>query len=630
MSPMESHRPFFRQPMKRVRMVLDDPAAADIEALDAWLESALKIDLEPCVCFIPKPGKTAPAIPVIEFARRCLLVARSLLQTAGAPVFDPGAILEMDQDRQEPSQWVLVAGLAHIDEIPDACYTLAVEAAIKIIRKGPVAAGNLRKMDRLYGEMVNQTLRPMRSMVVAGKSTIPMLREAYRRDIPFVHIGAGVYQLGWGGKARRIDRSSTEADTLLGAKLAQHKVWSASMLRSAGLPAPEHGVADSENEAIHLAHRLGWPVVVKPADLDRGEGVATGIRDDAALLAAFKAARKSSKIKKVIVERQVPGVCHRLLVAHGRVLCAVKRLPKAVTGDGRQTVAALIQAANQAEQAHAPWLRSEPFPDDALAVESMLLAGFSPASVPDAGRQVPLRPIESSRWGGEDEDLTACLHPDNRALALRAAALFDLHVAGIDLISPDISRPWHANGAVVNEVNFAPVLGDGHISSAYIPEFFSDLMEGDGRIPVDVFVGADRAMTAAKARRQEQAQRGMRCFLTSRSLTLDASGAELLFTFHSLFKRCRALLMNRQVDALVLVVQTDELLYTGLPVDRFTGVIATDDMLISWKDPAQGLPQGRIDNLLHLLEDCVRPRIQGKSTDRDRRSGTKDFSHFQK
>jgi cyanophycin synthetase len=190
-------------------------------------------------------------------------------------------------------------------------------------------------------------------------------------------------------------------------------------------------------------------------------------------------------------------------------------------------------------------------------------------------------------------------------LALRAAALFDLQVAGIDVISPDITKPWHANGAVVNEVNFAPTLGDGPVSKNYLPEFFSDFMNGDGRIPVEVFVGIDRAMTAAKARQQERAQNGIRCFLTSRNLTLDAYGAEILFTFNSLFKRCRALLMNRQVEELVLVVQTDELLHTGLPVDRFTRVTPADNELTSWKNTGQILPQSAIDGLLNLLENFV-------------------------
>ncbi len=48
-----------------------------------------------------------------------------------------------------------------------------------------------------------------------------------------------------------------------------------------------------------------------------------------------------SRTKAVIVERQVEGVCHRLFMAHGRLLYAVKRLPMSVEGDGVTDIAGL-------------------------------------------------------------------------------------------------------------------------------------------------------------------------------------------------------------------------------------------------------------------------------------------------
>jgi len=42
------------------------------------------------------------------------------------------------------------------------------------------------------------------------------------------------------------------------------------------------------------------------------------------------------------------------------------------------------------------------------------------------------------------------------------------------------------------------------------------------------------------------------------------------FPFNSLYQRCKALLMDKRVEALILVIQTDELLRTGLPVGRIT------------------------------------------------------------
>ena len=86
------------------------------------------------------------------------------------------------------------------------------------------------------------------------------------------------------------------------------------------------------------------------------------------------------------------------------------------------------------------------------------------ASIPDPGTWVALRRIESTDWGGVDEEVTALIHPDNLKAALMATELFGLDMAGIDIISTDISRPWFETGAVINEVNFAPLLGGAEIS----------------------------------------------------------------------------------------------------------------------------------------------------------------------
>jgi cyanophycin synthetase len=44
-----------------------------------------------------------------------------------------------------------------------------------------------------------------------------------------------------------------------------------------------------------------------------------------------------------------------------------------------------------------------------------------------------LRVIESTADGGYDQDVGAVVHPDNIHIAVRAAALFDLEVAGVDI-----------------------------------------------------------------------------------------------------------------------------------------------------------------------------------------------------
>lgn len=85
------------------------------------------------------------------------------------------------------------------------------------------------------------------------------------------------------------------------------------------------------------------------------------------------------------------------------------------------------------------------------------------------------------------------VHPDNIDIAVRAARLFGLRNAGIDIISADIGRPWHENGAIINEVNYAPYFGGNPVAKAKLPDFFDGFTVGDGRIPIIAYVGGEAA-----------------------------------------------------------------------------------------------------------------------------------------
>ena len=62
-------------------------------------------------------------------------------------------------------------------------------------------------------------------------------------------------------------------------------------------------------------------------------------------MAAFANARAESE--HVIVERYAPGDDYRLLVIGDRLIAAARRAPAQVIGDGRSTVAQLVDEVNQ-------------------------------------------------------------------------------------------------------------------------------------------------------------------------------------------------------------------------------------------------------------------------------------------
>ncbi len=573
----------FIQPTRQITFNLDYIESTNFNLLDDWLTTVLKIDIE---------HDDNPTRPIKSMINRNLLIIRSLFQSILMPYFDLGTILKIEQDLKIFSKWTITLSIAKIDYIPDRCYQIIIKFTLQLVNwmiKNPKTTKNI---EYLYSLIQTQVINQLKDIGGSGKSTISILRTAHQQNIPFLHLGGGVYQLGWGVNSRLIERSTNDLDSAIGARMSDNKMITSYLVRMAGLPAPDNGSATNVKDAIKVAHYLKWPVVVKPIDADRGEGVTIGVTNDEQLISAFEIAKQFSKSKQVIVEREVTGIVHRIFIVNGKLLYAVKRLPKSIEGDGQKQVSELIKEANQLLKNTPPWLRTEIFPDDDEAVKAMMASGFSLNSVPKDKEFVPLRMIESTASGGGVEEVTTSIHPDNLDISIRASKLFGLNIAGIDIISTDITKPWHENGAIINEVNYAPSFGANEISKSYIPDFFKHIIVEDGRIPISVMIGGNKAMEVAIQQQKIQIKNGVACYLSSHKITLDASTNEMIFPFKSIYKRSKALLLNRQVESIILIIQTDEFLHTGLPMDQISQITTVD----------QELPQDRYDTLHNFLQ----------------------------
>mgnify|MGYP001765939213 CR=1 FL=1 len=567
------------QPSFKMSIAIDCPPLVPFQTIDAWLKNAFDIKLaeKPALASMTQTSHEAV---VAGLAWRIFSLGAALLLAVRVPVFEVGQILELRRKRRTSSTWQLVLALPRIDYVNDATYALAYQQATKAIHWLIPRAPTRANLDHLYSTLDDAFVKKVNGKALGGESTITVLQEAWKKGIEFRHLGNGTYQLGLGAKQLRVDRGAIQFDSAIGARISGNKMHAANMARDAGLPAPTHMMATTEEEALAIANRLGWPVVVKPLDRERGEGVTVGVIGDQQLVEAFKKAITLSR--SVLVEQQVPGVCHRVLVAHGRVHLVAKWLPKSVKGDGCQTVRALVDRANVEEQAKPPWLRLKPFPLDEMALACLAAAGLTPDSVPPMDVMAPLRPIQTMEWGGVVEYHTKGIHPENAAIAIKAARIFGLSVAGIDIISPDITRPWHENGGIINEVNYSPMLSGRQIG-AVIASMMDDWLPGGGRIPVEAVIGGETAMAEGLRIQAGYATRGVRCWLTNHLTTVSDNGDTTAMAARGLFGRCMSLLMDPEVEALVMVIQTDELLGTGLPLSRIDRI---HDLLDGAKPPS--------------------------------------------
>lgn len=555
------------QPAIRVAADSYVPRQIDFGRLDRWLTGPLGLetrDLDHCT--VPPAGWPASEI-ARQFVNRALALFPELAQACELPCFATGRILELRRPAKVPGPWRLVAMVPWVDKVDAELGSRILGFALVLQRKLCSVEPGPETIAQAHALIQSNLIERARGRIRVGRSTLPVCKVAWRLGIPWRHVGAGTFLLGMGSRARLSDRSASAQDSAIGVRISQDKHATAQLLGRAGLPVPEHRLVARVDQAVKAASVLGWPLVVKPADRDRGEGVTIDLHDEDTLRRAFDTAQALGH--RVLVERHVEGVCHRILVAEGEVVFATRRNPKAIRGNGRSTVSELVAKANGILMLEPPWKRRKPYPLDALAIESLKRAGLDPESVPAADSIVPLRLIESTEWGGQSEEVTETIHPDNAAAAVDAAALLGLRVAGVDMISRDLSVPWHENGAIINEVNFAPFFG-GNLESPRAKRFLQRLTGGDGRIPVWAVLGpSGLGLSIAKKLQAQQLAAGLRCWMTTAERTDGPSRESFPLRCDGLFDRCIALASRPDVDAMVVSIDDEANLEDGLPVDRF-------------------------------------------------------------
>jgi D-alanine-D-alanine ligase-like ATP-grasp enzyme len=253
---------------------------------------------------------------------------------------------------------------------------------------------------------------PLRAAVLAALAA---------RGVPVRALGSSeppVLLIGQGVKRRMFWRGFTDTTSHVGTVVATSKPLSKALLGGAGLPVPDGGVAADADAAVALSRRIGLPVVVKPAGADLGTGVSADIRHEQAVREAFALARPHGP---VLVERHIPGSNHRILIVGGRFVAAVRHTPAQVVGDGVSRIVELVQRVNAGRADTLSPDNKKIVLDDA-ALWTLKWQGLSLESVPDAGAVVRLRTASNLSKGGTLEAVTDRVHPENRALAERAAA----------------------------------------------------------------------------------------------------------------------------------------------------------------------------------------------------------------
>ena len=388
-----------------------------------------------------------------------------------------------------------------------------------------------------------------------------LLSAAARRNIPTsYHIGQ-YYIFGQGRRQVLLNSSLPGHESCFGAAAAKNKVLTNKLLRKLTLPVAEQAAAPTLEDARTHAARIGYPVVLKPADLDGGAGVFPFLQDEQALAEAWALCREKSA--NIILEKHVTGKDYRLFVARGELIAAIERKPAQVAGDGERTVAQLLADENERRKPQdGKSSLFYPLPDDAEAEAILRTQGLTRNSVPAAGQIVRLRMAPNHAQGGSVSWCLDRVHPENARLACQIAEMMRLDVVGIDLICADIEEPWSNAEAAICEVNHQPSMGRPTAHDVF-GRLLDKMLGGGATIPQIAVVGDPATVETTMLDVVERLSGGARRIGSVRA---DGAyiGQERIATGAGVFQRHRILVGHPGVDLIVIGISGPRDLEKGL------------------------------------------------------------------
>ncbi len=263
------------------------------------------------------------------------------------------------------------------------------------------------------------------------------------------------------GQQSKIFRSTvTMEDSYVGGSVTNNKYETYLVLSDQGLPVPDTILYSEDAIVPFLAQHE--TVVVKPASTDHGDGITINLHGVEDLVAAVTYARQyTQKENDVLVQAQLPGSDHRMLVVGESVFIARRQKPT-IMGDGIHTVRELVELKNQDPRRG----ESHSQPLSLIDIERVeKFVGDVIDSVLPEGDVLEILGTSNLSAGGESVELTAVAHESFKQLARDAAQTLRLRVCAVDIMCEDITQPVESQPAGIIEMNVLPGIRMHHFPS---------------------------------------------------------------------------------------------------------------------------------------------------------------------
>lgn len=224
------------------------------------------------------------------------------------------------------------------------------------------------------------------------------------------------------------------------------------------VPASTYLPVSETEQFVGFANSFGYPVVLKPNNLARGQGVFMNLSDEDELRASLEKIEQivGDRSTSILIEKHFTGEDFRFVVVDKEVIAVSKRARANVVGDGKRSILELIEHKNNLRKQDRD-LRNFMIPTDPSLLSRLSKNRLTMESVPEKDEKVILRDESNIASGGEGIDFTYTVSEGFKSIAIRAvSAIPGLNYAGVDMIAEDITADPTSDNHVVTEVEFSP------------------------------------------------------------------------------------------------------------------------------------------------------------------------------
>lgn len=289
------------------------------------------------------------------------------------------------------------------------------------------------------------------------------------------------YALGFGLSATRLSKfsliaedknrnemlyswSTSQLSSIVSHAFCVDKEATRQILSSEGLPVPagrsfEAGDVDS---ALAYAELIGFPVVCKPLNGSKGEGVVVNIKNQSELKSAISTLGRSVyRDSEFIVEKFIKGKDYRIVVVGDEVKGALCRELASVTGDGVHSTAELMLAKHAWRMRNPHFIDRSAFIEEDDAFGNINNFSVDLMRVPEVGEHVVFGTSCNLSQGADSVDVLDELHPSIKQAAVKATlAIPGLRYCGVDILIEDHSKHIEEQSAAIIELNAKAAIGN--------------------------------------------------------------------------------------------------------------------------------------------------------------------------